>query len=266
MHLVKPLFFLCSASAVMAQSQTANAIVSGAILIGKDTTQSIDPVLVFRDPKNHLTAAASIVVSAANRVSFQPTKKTPKTLVPAFGNFQIKLASFPGFINSEVSESSLSLNGSFTQFEKEVRDANKDQDSPIIARSLRDLIPGHIKDKGLKKWILSLLVFKKLEGTKIQIKLARVTLTVLSDQTHTTYIPKQTADYSTGILEVNSAYLTASADKWASVIPIVKVRDAIDFLTSPKASMADNFLAEPEYDASTCGGHRLPRIQQDIFI
>lgn len=102
------------------------------------------------------------MVYATQLTNFIPAHKLAKSLVYNLDEFVEKASTFPGFTTVNVLDQTIFLNGSFTQFEKAIRDsANGVPNLPLIARSFRDLIPGYISDKSLKKWILSLVVLEK---------------------------------------------------------------------------------------------------------
>ncbi|KAF9079949.1 hypothetical protein BGX23_002917, partial [Mortierella sp. AD031] len=70
MLFIKSLLLVCSAAAVMVQG-SPNAIVSGAIFVGDDTTNpDATPVEIFKHPENHATAAASILVYSATGTNY----------------------------------------------------------------------------------------------------------------------------------------------------------------------------------------------------
>ncbi|KAF9119863.1 hypothetical protein BGX30_003573, partial [Mortierella sp. GBA39] len=151
MLLIKTVALLCSATAVMA----ANAVVSGAIFEGYDTTdQSASNTDIFKDVTNHAAAAASILVFSANSANFHPASQEPKALGQNLDQFVSKASTFPGFLSTQIIDQNLALNGSLTQFEKIIREH---LNNPLTARAFRDLIPGYIQDKSLTEWILSLI-------------------------------------------------------------------------------------------------------------
>lgn len=217
----------------------AHAIVSGAIFEGVDTTDySATPYEIYENPKNYAAAAASVLTYSANEVKFRPTEQPPKNLVPTLDEFVKKASAFPGFLSTTASDVAISPNGSFTQFEQIIRDQ---LDDSLTARAFRDLIPGYIKDKSLTDWTLSLVVLSKPEGSnEVTVKFSRVSLTISTDKTHTTYIPKQSTRLIVASYKIRDEFLAGNADKLAKMIDITKVRDFVDFFASPKVIIAEN--------------------------
>ncbi|KAG0298901.1 hypothetical protein BGZ96_004208 [Linnemannia gamsii] len=229
MLLIKTVLILCSATVALA----ARAVVSGAIFEGVDTTKSsATPHEIYQFPENHAAAAASILTFSANAVNFHPTEQPPKNLVPTLDEFVKKASTFPGLLSTSASDVSISLNGSFTQFEQAIRE---ESGNPLIARAFRDLIPGYNEDKSLTDWTLSLVVISKPEGSdEVAVKFSGVSLTISTDKTHTTYIPKQSTRLILASYKVRGDYLAGNAGKLVNMIQITKVRDFIDFFASPK--------------------------------
>ncbi|KAF9125024.1 hypothetical protein BGX30_000646 [Mortierella sp. GBA39] len=228
MLLIKTVALLCSATAAMA----ASAVVSGAIFVGKDTSDpSATPVDVFKDPRNHPTAAASVLVFSANSAGFNPTSQEPKALGQNLDGFVSKVSTFPGFVMTNNEQYSLKLDGSLVQFEKAIGEQLDDFNT---ARALRDLVPDNIQDKSLTEWVLSLIVLSKPEGSDIvNVRLAQVPLTISSDG-DTVTIPEQSTRLSVSDLRVNAPMFASYAEMFAQKIPTTSVSDFINFFTSPK--------------------------------
>jgi len=225
------------ATAVLAQGP-ANAVASGAIFVGEDTTESpVTSRTMFENRANHITAVSSVLAFAAKVANFQPAEKPAKSLVNTLDAFVEKVSTFPGFITAGWVDKSIHLNASLIQMEKEIREADsKITHLPLIARNLRDLTPGFIQDKTLKKWILSLVVLDKpLDSEDVKFKLVRLVLTLSTDASHTVIIPEQVARLTIADFSVMGATLVANAESLSKAITnVVSPRDAIDLFTSPK--------------------------------
>ncbi|OAQ28317.1 hypothetical protein K457DRAFT_565351 [Linnemannia elongata AG-77] len=224
MLLIKTVALLCSATATMA----ATAVVSGAIFVGKDTTEYNDsPVDIFRNPENHAAAAASILVYSANSANFHPASQEPKALGQNLIQFVTKASTFPGFLSTTIRDDILALNGSLTQFEKVIREKLND---PLVARAFRDLVPGYINDHSLTEWDLSLVVVTKPENSN--------TVTV-----------KFTARLIVSDHQVLANVLIVNAERFATSFPVYKVRDFIDFFASPKVPLESK---ETQHGSTSC--------------
>ncbi|KAF9023778.1 hypothetical protein CPC16_003071 [Podila verticillata] len=238
--------------AVMAQSAAdADAVVSAAAFVGEDTTDfDAQPVNIFKEEKNHATVASSVLVFSATGANFQPSLQPTKNLASAYVEFLKKATSFPGFGEPAALVLPLPFNNSVFQFETNIRNVIKnDPDRFLIARGLRDLLPGYIPDSLLKTWLLSFILIGKPEGTDdVYIKFARVVLTLKTDKEHTTIIPEQDAKFEISQVKVNSLWVAQHADALASKIqPIVSVRESIDFFASSKV------IPSKRLDEASCG-------------
>ncbi|KAG0249061.1 hypothetical protein DFQ27_000400, partial [Actinomortierella ambigua] len=234
--------------AVMAGDST-RAVASGAIFVGKDTTDpDATPLEIFKNPKNHAAAAFSIMVHAAEGAGFTPSTAPPKSLEQPFLHFVTLAPSFPGFFLEQFHEFSLPLTGSLLQLEQKVRRAVA-ENGALIGRSIRDLVPGYISDETLDKWTLSLVVINMPEtAEKVTIQLVSISLDIETDDDHNAIIPEQSATFKSSVLRVNRPYFITYAEKLANMIHVTEIRDAIDFFTSPK------IITENEIFAETCHG------------
>ncbi|KAG0258219.1 hypothetical protein DFQ27_004766 [Actinomortierella ambigua] len=234
MLLSKSLFLLCSAVVVMAR-QSTNAVASGAIFVGVDTTNpDATPVEIFENPKNHAAAASSVVTFSAMETGFNPSLEPAKSLEGPFRSFLTKASTFPGFLLEMNNQKTLSLTGSLIQLEEMVREAVS-MNGGLVGRGIRDLVQGLIPDESMTNWILSLVVFDKPKGSDaVKIQLVHLTLKIETDDDNNAVIPKQDAKINSSVLSVNGEFLVKYAETLSSKIRITLVRDTIDFLTSPK--------------------------------
>jgi len=235
----------------MAQhTSDVDAVASSADFVGRDTTsRNARDVDIFRDLKNHATAASTILVYSANEANFQPSEQPAKNLAPSYMTFMKKVTSFPGFGDYHDMVESVHLNNSAFQFEASIRHLMRhDDDCFLIARGLRDLLPGYIPDSSLKTWLLSyVMVSKPDHHDDVNIKFARVILNLKAKE-HITMIPEQTAKFELSEMHVNGKWLSHHADSLASKLhPIASVHKMMDFFTSSKDMHRDRL------DDASCG-------------
>ncbi|KAG0007538.1 hypothetical protein BGZ81_004798 [Podila clonocystis] len=224
----------------MAQGQ-ADAVMSAGLFFGEDTTESLNPVEVFKKSINHATAAASVLAYSAEMAGFHPNEKSAKSLVPAFDNFVQRASSFPGFYLESSREGSFPLKNHTTvnEFERVIRDAFSWAPHPEeIAFKFAGLVPLHQEDESLKTWILSLVVLDQPQGSHtVNSRFVQATLNIAYEHTCTgtkAYIPEQRVYINNSRFRINASFLSAYADDLANMIPIVDVEHMIALLTSPK--------------------------------
>lgn len=222
----------------MAQSH-ADAVVSEALFFGEDTTESFDPVDIFKKPTNHATAAASVLVFSANQADFHPNDKSAESLVPAYDLFVQKAATFPGFYLQSHTQPIFQLKNHTTveEFEEMIRVMYSGRPHiEKIAFKIAGLVPLHQEDESLKNWILSLVVLDKPQGgNTVLIQLVRVNIRIAFDHTCTAtkaYIPEQSVSINFSVFEVNGSFLSAHANDLATLVPIVDVEHMIALLAS----------------------------------
>ncbi|KAG0231977.1 hypothetical protein BGW41_001995 [Actinomortierella wolfii] len=235
MLLVKSLALLCSAAVVLAQSTKA---VSSGATFSCEIPHTKDPIQIFKNPENHLTALASILVYSAEVTSFKPASQPPETLATSLHDFIATASTNPSLFMTQYKKGNISLDGSLTQLEKAVN--NGASVGFPAGRAIRDIFPGYIPDPTLDEWTLLLIGGQKVARTNyIYLYLITLGLKVEIDENHRTHIPKQAAVLSVITLYVNTSSMIANAERYAQMIPIVEVRDTVDFFTSPKMIPSD---------------------------
>ncbi|KAG0259051.1 hypothetical protein DFQ27_004250 [Actinomortierella ambigua] len=189
---IKSLVVLCSAAVVMANA-SPQAVTSGALLRGVDTTNPrASPIDIFRYLENQITALASAAVMSARPV---------KQLVSNFERFVTGLVNFQGIHLNHTSDESIDLKGPLIQMEKAIRElCNKGDDSApayrlaVIARGLRDLVPGFNADGSVRTWLLNVLAMDNCNVMQrrgnVTLILAHIVLDTQADKSYTTYIPE----------------------------------------------------------------------------
>ncbi|KFH72846.1 hypothetical protein MVEG_00071 [Podila verticillata NRRL 6337] len=253
MLLIKSVLVLCSAVAVLAQRHAyagADAVASSALFFGEDTTESLDPLKIFKDPINHATAASSILAFSAEKTGFKPSEKSAESLADTLPEFMKRISTFPGFILVSSSESApvqLKDHTTAEEFENKIRFMFGGDHSGKIAFKLAELLPldlDYEEATRLKNWILGLVVIDKPMGSdKVSIQLVSMKLSIAFDKepktcsgptpTPEAYIPEQGVKILVSKLDVNSSFLTAYAESLVGMLPIVDVEHMIALLTSP---------------------------------
>ncbi|KAF9538829.1 hypothetical protein EC957_006177 [Mortierella hygrophila] len=110
-----------------------------------------------------------------------------------------------------------------------------------MARTLRDLIPGHIHEQSLMDLIISLVGITKPEGSDdVYVRLVRVYLTISSDNTNTTFILKQKGQFIATDHTARRPVLSSNTDKLTNAISIVKVCYFTDYFASLKVPLLDD--------------------------
>ncbi|KAF9973383.1 hypothetical protein BGZ73_003366 [Actinomortierella ambigua] len=240
MLLKRSLLTLCSAIVAMAAS-VPDAVASGALFIGDDTTDSsATAIQIFQNAENYATAAATVLVYSGVNTGFEPWSVPSKTLGSTVVEFLKRASSFPGFILVSSEQKPLALNGSLIQLEEAVREASHNH-HVLVGRSVRDLVPGYIVDKTLTRWSLLLTAIEKPDGSDdVSITFTQVNLDISTDKHHNAVIPEQDATINTSVLQLNGVFLNQNAAQLANTLQITRLHDAIHFFTSPKDISGDD--------------------------
>ncbi|KAG0259054.1 hypothetical protein DFQ27_004253 [Actinomortierella ambigua] len=192
---IKSLVVLCSAAVVMANA-SPQAVISGALLRGVDTTSPrASPTYILRYLENQITALASAAVMSARSANFLPAERPAKQLVSNFEQFVTGLVNFQGIHLNHTSDETIDLKGPLIQMEKAIRElGNKGDDSApayrlaVIACGLRDLVPGYNADGSVRTWLLNVLAMNSRQFMQhignVTFTLARVVLNIQADNPH----------------------------------------------------------------------------------
>ncbi|KAG0260874.1 hypothetical protein DFQ27_003287 [Actinomortierella ambigua] len=177
-----------------------------------------------------MTLQFPIVAFSARNNGFIPSVVPAKSLLGPMGNFIKHLASFLGFFLEMNEQRPVHLTGSLIKLEQAVREASlanqSQQEHVTLALSL---VVMDVPRDSAYAWVVAL----------------RLPLEIKTDKTGTAIIPEQGAMINWSILRVNRSFMTAYADSMVDIVPITKVRDTIDLLTSPKDITGENIFAAP---------------------
>ncbi|KAG0238436.1 hypothetical protein B0O80DRAFT_454927 [Mortierella sp. GBAus27b] len=239
MLLVKALLLVCSATAVFAGSRI-DAIVSGACFVGQDTSQDTRGEEVFRDPRNHATAVASILRHSADRAEFRPREKGVITDPKVYEQFLKDVNNFPGFKSHHQQMERLDLQGDREQFKREVaKKYQTDRNDPWqIATAFERLLP-HEVDEDNQEWLLNYVVMNTQGSQRggggqkdISVEICSITLKLTKDSNDQTKIKRQTAEMKMNMFTVKQEYLAQHANSLAQRIRTMDARKALRELSS----------------------------------
>ncbi|KAG0238443.1 hypothetical protein B0O80DRAFT_499798 [Mortierella sp. GBAus27b] len=241
MHLTYSVFLLFSA-AVLAQAWSARTVSSRAIFTGEDNTIPGASLLdIFRDPRNHATAVASIIGSSARASHFKPKEHGLDENQDAYYDFVEDITSFPGF-NVEYKDwfpLSLSLSGDVDQFKNQIAtyyespSGNKDVEVSALAYQITRTGPGAKNGT----WLLSLTALHNDgDSNAVSVSLASVEVSVTITNQGDIIIWRQNTIFQQRILKVSSQILTAAAERLAEAIPKTDINAYEDRLTTLSAN------------------------------
>lgn len=238
MLLVKALLLVCSATAVLAGTRI-DAIVSGACMVGRDTSEETTGEEVFKDPRNHVTAVASILRHSADRNQFQPRQKGVITDPKVYQAFIKDIYNFPGFHAHQTEMERLELQGDHEQFKREIAKKYKtDRNDPWkIAVAFERLLP-HNLEHDSQEWLLNYVVLNTQGrsgsgGQKdVSVEISSVMLKLTKDQNDRVKIKRQTAEMRINMFTVDKEYLKNHSNSLSQRIRTMDARKALRELSS----------------------------------
>ena len=237
MLLLKALLVLGTATAVFARGRI-DAIVSGACMNGQDTTsRDSHGEEIFRDPRNHPSAVASLLRYSADRADFRPREKGVITDPKVYEHFMKDVCNFPGFQVHHQQNQRLELQGDREQFKREIAKKYKSDrvDPWAMARAFEHLIPQEL-DEDNQEWLLNYVVLntQDREGHQgnIEVEIASVMLQLTKGSNDETKIKRQTAEMTMNAFNVKRQYLVEHASSLAQRVRTMRARKALKELSS----------------------------------
>ncbi|KAI1306708.1 hypothetical protein EDD11_004684 [Mortierella claussenii] len=277
MLFIKSILLLCTATFVLARHDQEN-LISVARLTGKDTTtRGKRGAEIFRNPRNHASAVASILLYTADRNDYRPREKGIITDSTVYEKFMDETLSFPGYRVGTERIDNLHFNGDRKQFHEQIRqhyrsDVNK---ADQVARAFEKMIPRELDEDNedqSNKYLLTQLIIHNHMGRPIQVEMSELSLTLSRDRDGRAKIDKQTALMYVNHFTVKTDYLVNHADSLAKDIPTVMVKKALEELSTNGWDEDEDNEDEDEDDlvmwfsssASTCAKDTRQRLQHRL--
>ncbi|KAI1300708.1 hypothetical protein EDD11_006020 [Mortierella claussenii] len=255
MRLAKSILLLLVIGTVTLSAVRHNdeAVVSSARLTDPDTTHRHHRGQdIFKNPCNHATAVASVLLSIAQRHEFLPREKGVILDGDVYVRFLESTIQFSAFSQSHKRrQDTLDLTGDRDQFRETIRDHyyTSHNDKMQVAGAFERLVPlelnqDHDKDETISKpWRLIQMTIINQLNNPIRIELAQVRLSLSRDNDGIVEINEQRAEMTVDYLEVDTAMLVEHAKEFSKDIPTVNTQYVLDeFSTYSKG------LSMSEYD------------------
>ncbi|KAF9960007.1 hypothetical protein BGZ72_008206 [Mortierella alpina] len=248
---LKPLLILCSVIVVAVQARY-DALVSGAIFVGKDTSfPEDDSTIIFKDPSNHPAAVTSLLWTLAKESNFIPSEFDVITDPWLYRKFERTLLDFPGFKASEITQRPLDLDGTPSQFSSQIRSNFDARYAETIARSFWSQIPGYVMKPSFRRWLTSqIIIYKDTDSDEITFEVAEVILTLSRDQSGLAMIDRQRATLTRTFYTVDTATLVENAEDLAKSVPIVGIHDFIKHMTTKRSELIPKPIPVEEPETS----------------
>ncbi|KAF9159167.1 hypothetical protein DFQ26_006848 [Actinomortierella ambigua] len=157
-----------------------------ALTTGKDTSDSAGDTVctmhpgIFRHPRNHALAVASILSEKGRRADYIPSVPEKSKSEARFTIFVNSVASFPGFrATDDIAYHLFLRHGGLDDLQRVVRDAIGSKDGCILAQTMREMMPTSLNEK-IEEVILSVLVIEKSKRSdQVTIQLVELALTLV---------------------------------------------------------------------------------------
>jgi hypothetical protein len=205
--------------------------VSGAFLVGDDTTNYNDSAVeIFRNPKNHVGAVASIIYYSAGVASFDPYTQTLDEAANGLGEFYRKLGTFPGFTLVGTKDESFDVVDYVDLTEKIKSFYTIDEGKITIAT--RGGLSATLQHAHTGTKVYSYIYVAITGGDKVGLRLLGFSVSVDHDSREKVFIPSQNLTLRTITYETNGTIVT-TADRLAREIPIKQYSELVNMITTP---------------------------------
>ncbi|KAF9964395.1 hypothetical protein BGZ70_006537 [Mortierella alpina] len=244
---LRSLLVVCSVLIVVVQARY-DALVSGAIFVGKDTSfPEDDSTIIFKDPSNHPAAVTSLLWALAKESDFVPSEFDVITDPWLYRKFERQLLDFPGFKTSEISQRPLDLDGTPHQFSSQIRSNFDTRYAETIAKSFWSQIPGYVMKPSFRRWLTSqIIIYKDTHSDEITFEVAEIILRLSRDESGLAMIDRQRATLTRTFFTVDTATLVNNADDLARSVPIVGIHEFIKHMTTKRSELIPKPIPEEE--------------------
>jgi hypothetical protein len=217
---------------------------SKAIFTGVDNTQSSAfGEKIFRSPRNHASAIASIIATRAQSSSFLPKTLARDKLPDHFYKFASSLPTHTLLKSTRKRDFFLDLTGDLEQFEEAIT-ANYvplSGKADYAASEFLEQIPQRLDTQSDESWVLVLITIHGGDNNKIAIDISWINV-LLSFDSGSVIVPMQTAYMSQGSYDVVADELVNNAKLLADLFPTIDVETFEDELSTPEPEAPGQLL------------------------
>ena len=221
---------------------------SKAIFTGVDNSDpNASGPATFSDPRNHATAAASIIELVSKQTDFKPKEQGLDATAWEYQAFFQKLTKFPGFEQLYNNLHYLELTGKLDQLKEQISAyyVPLSGKADAAASAFVEQIPESTKPGSSGTWTLVLITIHGEEDNTISVDLSSVDVKiVVKDDGSVSLKRKQTAKLYQTVVQIDSKYLIANADKLARFTPTEDVETFKEDLTTPSSNDRNKLLKD----------------------
>jgi hypothetical protein len=232
-------------AAILVQGKSVAS--SKAIFIGVDNTDpNASGAAIFRDPRNHATAAASVIGFSSKQANFKPKEQGLDATHREYQAFFQKAVSFPGFFTREAPYSTLHLTGDLDQFKEQIS-ANYiplSGKADVAASAFVEQIPESTEQESSGAWTLVLVTIYGDESDTISVDISSIEVQVSVNGDGSVSLQKQTAQLNQHVVQVNRSFFVNYADTLSSRIPKESIETFKDELTTPNSKDRSQLLKD----------------------
>ncbi|KAF9364279.1 hypothetical protein BGX34_002041 [Mortierella sp. NVP85] len=218
--------------------ESRSVISSKGIFIGVDNTDpNASGTAIYRDPRNHATAAASAIGFSSKQSNFRPKEQGLDATHRNYETFLEKTARFPGFEVMRRETRYLELTGDLEQFKEEIL-ANYIPTLgkvEVVASAFVEQIPESAEPESSGDWTLVLVTIYGHESNRVFVDISSIDIEVSVNGDGSVSLQKQTARMTQHIVQVISHFFIANADMLSHRLPTENIETFKDEFTTPNS-------------------------------
>ncbi|KAG0233845.1 hypothetical protein BGW41_001377, partial [Actinomortierella wolfii] len=173
-----------------------HAGITRGLFIGEDTTRpGANGPEIYEDPRNHATAAASILKYIATKAKYDPRNQSPSKDVRAYRRFIDYVSEFDAFKHGHHYSVSLDLDGELPDLQNKIEKQYPFEDKASIARQLCDALPEYNRNPFIRRWEISLILIRKpYSENEVTVEVIKLNIDLSRYYGGQVYIPPQRAE------------------------------------------------------------------------
>ncbi|KAF9364267.1 hypothetical protein BGX34_002029 [Mortierella sp. NVP85] len=235
------LFF---SAVILVHGQQTERLSSKAVFTGVDNTNpDASRVKIFKDPRNHATAVASIITTRAQSNLFVPNTLAREELPNHFYKFASSLPTRTIFKSTRKRDFFLDLTGDLNQFKETIATnyVPLSGKADYAASAFVEQIPRRLDTQSDESWVLVLITIHGGDNDEISFDISWINV-LLSSDNGSVIIPEQTAYMSQGSYKVETDVLVDNANLLADLFSTIEVAEFEEELSTSEPEASSQLL------------------------
>ncbi|KAG0369039.1 hypothetical protein BC939DRAFT_500686 [Gamsiella multidivaricata] len=223
------------------RAPNADEAISQPFFSGVNTSDPAASALeIFRDPKNHVDATASILTFAGNKANFHPATQDISQAAQSYDNYIDKISTFPGFTltfneRSQSFQSSVNIDlmiGDIKSAYEGVVEVDVTKVVDSVKRMANSVLSQSHADES-RSLFNQMAIKRTSASTAVDVSIFYTTFHMKKDKSGKKTYTEQSYSINRTVFKVNAAVLVANAETFAESILKTPIKDWLDDSSTP---------------------------------